>query len=88
MRRRAFHFGQVQHSTPLGVAQGRAARREHDTPLNEPWSIRRARGTLHNRRYGMASIQGQLTAFGDKYGKLGFAVSCLNTVLLLAILFL
>jgi hypothetical protein len=36
----------------------------------------------------MASIQGQLTAFGDKYGKLGFAVSCLNTVLLLAILFL
>lgn len=32
------------------------------------------------------NIQGELVAFGDRYGKLGFAVSVLNTILLLAIL--
>lgn len=34
----------------------------------------------------MASLESQLTAFGDRYGKLGFAVSLLNTILLLVIL--
>lgn len=32
------------------------------------------------------NIQAELTAFGDRYGKLGFAVSLVNTALLLAIL--
>jgi hypothetical protein len=32
-------------------------------------------------------IQGELVAFGDRYGKMGFAVALLNTVLLLIILF-
>jgi hypothetical protein len=31
-------------------------------------------------------IQGELVAFGDRYGKLGFAVSVLNSILLLIIL--
>jgi hypothetical protein len=31
-------------------------------------------------------IQSDLVAFGDRYGKLGFAVSVLNTILLLVIL--
>lgn len=31
-------------------------------------------------------IQGELSAFSDRYGKLGFAVSLLNTVLLLILL--
>jgi hypothetical protein len=35
----------------------------------------------------MANLEAQLTAFGDRYGKLGFAVSCINTVLLLFVLF-
>jgi hypothetical protein len=34
----------------------------------------------------MANLEAQLTAFGDRYGKLSFAVSVLNTVLLLIIL--
>jgi hypothetical protein len=34
----------------------------------------------------MANLEEQLTAFGDRYGKLSFAVSVLNTVLLLIIL--
>jgi hypothetical protein len=33
-------------------------------------------------------IQGELVAFGDRYGKLGFAVSLLNTILLALILLL
>ena len=32
------------------------------------------------------NIQKELAEFGDKYGKLGFAVSVLNTVLLLVLL--
>lgn len=31
-------------------------------------------------------IRGELVAFGDRYGKLGFAVSVLNTILLVLIL--
>lgn len=34
----------------------------------------------------MANLQAELTAFGDRYGKLGFAVSVLNTILLVLIL--
>lgn len=34
----------------------------------------------------MANLEAQLTAFGDRYGKLSFAVSCLNTVLLIILL--
>jgi hypothetical protein len=34
----------------------------------------------------MANLEAQLTAFGDRYGKLSFAVSVLNTVLLLIII--
>jgi len=30
----------------------------------------------------MADLEAQLTAFGDRYGKLSFAVSVLNTALL------
>ena len=32
------------------------------------------------------NIQSELVAFGDRYGKLGFAVSVLNTVLLVVLL--
>lgn len=32
------------------------------------------------------SIQGELVAFSDRYGKLGFAVSLLNTILLIIVL--
>lgn len=32
------------------------------------------------------SLQAELSAFGDRYGKLGFAVSLLNTVLLIVLL--
>jgi hypothetical protein len=32
------------------------------------------------------SLQAELSAFGDRYGKLGFAVSVLNTILLLVLL--
>jgi hypothetical protein len=32
------------------------------------------------------NIQKELAEFGDKYGKLGFAVSVLNTALLLVLL--
>lgn len=31
-------------------------------------------------------IEGQLSAFGDRYGKLSFAVSVLNTILLVLLL--
>lgn len=34
----------------------------------------------------LGDIQHELVAFGDRYGKLGFAVSLLNTVLLILIL--
>lgn len=34
----------------------------------------------------MANLQAELSAFGDRYGKLGFAVSCLNTILLVLLL--
>lgn len=34
----------------------------------------------------MVNLEAQLTAFGDRYGKLGFAVSCINTVLLVVLL--
>lgn len=34
----------------------------------------------------LEEIQGELVAFGDRYGKLGFAVSVLNTVLLIMLL--
>lgn len=36
----------------------------------------------------MADLQTELAAFGDKYGKLSFAVSVLNTILLVAVLLL
>lgn len=32
------------------------------------------------------NLQGELIAFGDRYGKLGFAVSVLNTILLVVLL--
>jgi hypothetical protein len=34
----------------------------------------------------LKDAQAEMIAFGDRYGKLGFAVSVLNTVLLLVIL--
>lgn len=39
-------------------------------------------------RFDFEEVQGELVAFGDKYGKLGFAVSILNTALLVLILLL
>ena len=38
-------------------------------------------------RFDFDEIQESLAEFGDRYGKLGFAVSLLNTVLLVIILF-
>jgi hypothetical protein len=34
----------------------------------------------------MANLEARLDAFGDRYGKLGFAVSVLNTILLVVLL--